>query len=445
MAISIYKDDSLNKNWISYFFDGDSGQLDPCFAAFKRIEKICDSEDSNEITNDLELADKVSVKIDLLRINKNHFDYMRELYKDKDPNLIIEKLELTYLSENYRLNGDIEFINQISPKMLTIEGDIWTVENIKALSLINWANVDLQFRFVVNSNIYLWFVNTPIQHFDFKSGQRLTFEWESIKLFIEKYEFEKDEDEKKGIDNVKLFRTDTGSFLFIPLDTIFYISCSGFKEIFKENDINKQLSDLGAEYQFKDNGLIIPMRYSNRIFFELCDSELDYLNQNKDINKIFKEKHIELKIGNLYRLLEINKLLPDNFSNINFKYIDYCSTEIADYSISEIMDSLDWNDLKFIEIYKSYILSPDEFHFWWKMLCSKKSRFNLYSIFLKFNLLSECLTLLSLCSGCPELKFVSLKYLRTDAENEHEIIEQAERDFRQRFGFIWNVIISKIK
>ena len=163
----------------------------------------------------------------------------------------------------------------------------------------------------------------------------------------------------------------------------------------------------------------------------------------KDINQLFKVKHIKLRIKNWDRLLKINKLFPDDFSRINFQYQSYYPTEISEYSISEIMDNSDWINLKFIQIYKSINLSSDEFQFWWMMLRSGKTRFNLTRITLKFSLLSECLTVLSLCSDCPELKSVKLQYWKADAENEDEAVEQAKREFKQKYGFIENLIIRK--
>ena len=229
------------------------------------------------------------------------------------------------------------------------------------------------------------------------------------------------------------------------MDSIKRISYLGFTEILCSNHTKKEFADLGAQHQSNTDGFIVPMRFSNRVFIELGDVELDYLNQMKDINQTFNEKHIELNIKSLGRLHEINKLLPDYFSRINFKYIYDWSEEIAEYSISEIMDNPDWINLKFIEISYPYMLSLDEFQFWWIILRSSKTRFYITTIELKFILLSECLTVLSLCSDCPELKFVELRYSETDIKNEDEVIKQAKREFRQKFGFIQKLYIWKNK
>ena len=187
------------------------------------------------------------------------------------------------------------------------------------------------------------------------------------------------------------------------------------------------------------------MRYSNKIFIELGDDDLDCLNQYKNISKIFKEKQIKPIIKNLNSLLKIKKILPDDFYFIDFRYYNYFSKEKWKYSISDIMDNIDLINLKFWWIHQSFLLSPDEFQFWWKMLRFRKTRFNITTIDLKFSLLSKCLTVLSLCSGCPELRYVNLKYSKADAENEHEAVEQAKREFRQKFGFIHKLYILKFK
>ena len=347
---------------------------------------------------------------------------------------MIETLEIYYSNHDYISNEDIQFLNKISPKMLRIKRIKQTVENIKALASINCINIDTYFSnslWMINS--YLWFINTPIQLFDTQSGQRLTFEWKLMKFFIE----------NNQIENVKLLKTKTGNFLFIPLDVISLISCSGSREILSADEINKQFADLEVLHHFEDKGYIIPMGYTNRIFIKLDDSELKFLNQFKNISQIFKEKHVELKIKNLGRLPEINKLLPDDFYHINFEYFYDRSKVMKEYSVSKIMENLDWVNLKFIKIFIPSKLSPNEFQFWWIILDSSKTRFNLTSVYLKFSLLSEWLTALSLCLGCSEPKYVELCYSEVDAENEHEIIEQAKIEFIHKYGFIQRLVICK--
>ena len=125
-------------------------------------------------------------------------------------------------------------------------------------------------------SFYIWFINTPIHLIDFNSEQRRTFEWESIKFFIK----------NDKVKDINLLKTNSGNFLFIPLDTIDRILCSGFREIWSANYINKQFVDLDADHQFKTNGFVVPMGFSNKIFINLDDKDLNFLNQIKDINWI---------------------------------------------------------------------------------------------------------------------------------------------------------------
>ena len=330
--------------------------------------------------------------------------------------------------------------------------------------MINWANVDISFSDDSNEDISFWFINTPIQLYDSKAGQKINFEWESIKFsFIEKdvsveldingegesneNEFKKHRIWQHKIEEVKFLKTNTWDFLFIPLDTISFISCSRLWEISSAFDISKQFADLYIEHTFYKDGFVVPLRYSNKILIKPNDEELENcLNQCKYIYHIFKEKHLEIKINSLGRLLEINKLLSDDFSSISSTCIYYNESNIEDNSISEITNSPDWTNLKFLKIEKGRTLLPDEFQFWWKILRSRRTRFNLTTIYLKFSLLSECLTVLTLCSGCPQLESVKLGYSEADAENkdEDEVIEHAKREFRQNFGFIQKLEIRKV-
>ena len=159
----------------------------------------------------------------------------------------------------------------------------------------------------------------------------LTFEWKSIKIFIMENKIKK----------LKLIKTCTDYYLIIPLETIGRIIYSGFREILNSYDINKQFDYLSAQHQFNTDEFIVPIGYSNRINIELYDASLNYLTQMDDIFRIFKEKHINLTINNLSKLHEINKILPDDFSSINFTYHDYDTLKIAEDSISGIMDNQD--------------------------------------------------------------------------------------------------------
>ena len=414
-----------------------SDELDPCFAALKRIDRInVNDDESYSMVANLQLIAKTPIRIDFLYIlNKRVLSKMKELCTDKDVNFIIDSLQISYSNKDYISDEDAEFIKKISPKMFTINWNILTVNYIKTLALLNCTNIEAKVK--CNRNIissYLWFIKTPIQLFDFKSDQRQTFEWESIKFYIC----------KNKINKVKLVKANTGNYLFIPLYTIRRFFSSGFREIRSADNISQQFAEMEFEHEINTDWFIVPLWYSNRASINISYIYLDCLTQIVYIYRTFKQKHIQITTGNLGWLLKIKKQLPNDFTSFNFKYIESLLTEIPAYSISEIMADPDWSNLKLLWICQKSMLSPDELQFWCKMLQCRKTRFSITSINLEFSLLSECLTVLSLCSACPELESVKLQYLEADEENEHEEIENAEREFRQKFGFIQKFDIWKV-
>ena len=144
MAVSIKDINIFMNKLIPGFTDGDRYQLDPCFAAFKRISQIyAVSNSKDDLVVNLKLIGKASIRVDMLWITVYQFRKMSEFYKDKESNFMIETLKIYYFKQNNISDEDIEFINKISPKILIICGDIWTVENIKALGLLNCTKISV--------------------------------------------------------------------------------------------------------------------------------------------------------------------------------------------------------------------------------------------------------------------------------------------------------------
>ena len=69
MAISIYDKSDFRSKLIPHFIDGDIEQLDPCFAAFKRINKIsAQNENYDNLITNLKLIGKALIRVDYLWI-----------------------------------------------------------------------------------------------------------------------------------------------------------------------------------------------------------------------------------------------------------------------------------------------------------------------------------------------------------------------------------------
>ena len=356
----------------------------------------------------------------MLNIDKYNLRKIAKFYRDKEVNFILQSLYIgnRYCDDKFISDEDVDFINKLNPKMFEIDWNIFVAKHIKALSLLNCAYIKVYF-YEDNDHKYSSFLlsNTPLQFFDSKSNQMNTFEWESIKFFIPTWK----------IAQMKIIKTNTDYSLFIPLETIYHIKISRLKEISIEMDLNRQFADLKIEPWFEASGFIVPIKYFSKIFIVLDDLLISNYYQAIEFGKLFKEKQDKLTIENLVRLFEKLKLVPNGFSQINFKCFEIHLTNIEEYSKLEIMDYPNWISLKNSEIYSRFTLSHEEFQSWWNVLRSRRVRFNLTKIRLCFRLLSECLTVLSLCSDCPELKSIDFRFYEADTEDEHDKVEQAKK------------------
>ena len=168
MAISIYDEDSFEFKFIPHFINRKNDKLDPWFAAFKRIDCIkTSSKNLNFFIVNLQMVGKVSVRIDDLFIDKHVLRKISELYKDKEVNFMLNRLQINNCDFDYISDEEAKFINKINPKMFTIERINLTFENIKTLFFTklyeNWWIYLLFHReffpslFHKNSNPTFWF------------------------------------------------------------------------------------------------------------------------------------------------------------------------------------------------------------------------------------------------------------------------------------------------
>ena len=282
MAISINEQKYLNILYFLYYQGKKIFQVDSLFTNFKRIKQInmddvMDDRLNHFWTENLQMIDKPFVYIDLLKITYNNIVTMNERYKDKHVNFMVDSLEFAMKTHANLLNEDIEVLNKINPKFIDINGISWSLENIKALALLSCTNFNVDLNYFVYFSKLL-FLNTPIQLFDFSANQRVCFEWESILFNIDLFRFER----------VKLLVTDTTNYLFIPLNTIGMLTCSGFKSISSEHDFNKQFADIDIEQQTQINGFIIPLKYLDNTFFKFDENSIKLFDSSQEvISQIF--------------------------------------------------------------------------------------------------------------------------------------------------------------
>ena len=388
---------------------------------------------NKNLNKNLRIIEQASIHATILNISDENLKIIDEFYKDRHINLMIDYLFLYYNSQTDISNRDIEVLNKINPKALLINKIRRTLENIKSLTLLNCINISAKFVFGFN-RFELSFLCAPFQLFSIELAQRQSFECDSVAFNIDLNKFEK----------IKFIKSSTFGCLFIPFDTIYDIKYSRLKQISSTHDLSKQFAGLNTDQLAETNGFIFPLKYLHKIFFELDDQTVKLFDSSQEIiHQILKARYINWIIYNFGRFLEINKLLSDHFSRINFKYSYSNSESKEDESLFEIMNSPDYIEPTFSGVRRDFILPPDELNLVWKLLRSSKTRFNITSVSFKLRLLSECLAVLTLCADCPELESVDLWYEEADVENKQKTIESAKIEFAKKFGPIKSLNIIK--
>ena len=387
-------------------------------------------------TQNLWLIDKASIHIDFLWISDENFQIMSRFFKDQQTNFIIDGIELSNDCKTFLLNEDIEVLNQINPKVLTINQASLTYESIKALTLLKWESINVKLKDNYSPLFKISFFKAPVQLFDSKAKETLSFEWESIVVKVNQNKF----------NDMVLFSTDTIDYLFIPFETINEIQCSKFKEVSTKHGISKKFDNLNIRQKVKTNGIIIPLKCLHKVSFLFLKYMARLFDSNQEfIDKIFKAKYIDWTISYLNEVLEIKNLLPDHFPCINFAYINMNSKRFTEKHLFEIMYRQDYIEWRFSEIRNKSILTSNEFILMWEILNSSRIKFTLTSISLSFETLSECMKVLSLCADCFELDSVDLQYKEAEAETEQETIRIEKAKFMKKFGPIRNLRIMKIR
>ena len=120
--------------------------------------------------------------------------------------------------------------------------------------------------------------------------------------------------------------------------------------------------------------------------------------------------------------------------NIDFKNIK-----------EDFIDELKLIEPKVIEIWIDHTPSPVELELVSVLLCFRRTKFSFSRITLKFKLLSEWLSTLSLCANCTELESVEFEYSKVDLDNENKLVKSSIHDFRKKFWFIKNLSINHKK
>ena len=134
------------------------------------------------------------------------------------------------------------------------------------------------------------------------------------------------------------------------------------------HDLNKQFAGLDIQQSFKTSGFLVPLKCLIRLLFLFCDSMVKRFYSNREVmNIIFSVRYIDWKIRNLCELLQINGLLPDCYSRINFSCPFITSEKMKERQLTDILNNKEWIESKFKVIEIMYKLPSDEFNLVWKI------------------------------------------------------------------------------
>ena len=301
-----------------------------------------------------------------------------------------------------------------------------TFNDIKGCLSLNSINLEIAFKRYNNSRFILTFINSPIMLFNYSSNEKLYYVCQSIKLKLYDEEFKKLVLLKRKSDDYK-----SSAYLHIPLDMFKVLVLSKFKTTIDSQELDKQFKYFKDQGLIVNSGFIIPLKQLDQAYF--YGGFLDKVKENKDVSsEVFKTRRVDLQITTLDELLEIKQLAPENVSHFYYSLESYKKDVYINVDKETINDLISIKP-KFTEI---LINKQESSELILKLLHSRKSRSNLTSVTLKFNLLSEWIEVLSLFVDCQELQFISLSYLKSDVENEKQAIESAVTDFRKKFEFI---------
>ena len=138
-------------------------------------------------------------------------------------------------------------------------------------------------------------------------------------------------------------------------------------------------------------------------------------------------------------------MFPELVSHANYLLSNSSLVSNARNIEVDLINELSLIEPKVIEIWINHTLSPAELELVSILLCSRRTKFSLSKITLKFKLLSEWLSILSLCASCTEIESIEFEYSEVDLDNENELVKSSVQNFRKKFGFITNLTINHKK
>ena len=415
-----------------YFIDGDIDRPNSIFAPFKLVDwAILNTSEVSDLAQKLKMVDKAWLCINELFISTDDIEILFKSFGDRLRSLKANKLEILKVSNEEISYEAVEALNLINPCTLYFKNFDWSYDTFKMLFSLNSENIEAKFDSCSSKSHILNFTEVNLVMFDSKQNR-------SMKLMCRSTIIEVAE---KYFTEFCLLKAD--KYKFSNSDCFFIPFASILKLKIIENMVDKsstknenQLAPINEDIDVLQ-GLIIPVNqlslatfYSSFWFINSCKENLIVANE-----LLRKAREVNWICDDLNEITELENIFQDDFYRIKF------SLNSVIFLNQRKNQEIELTDIELISPTFSYIMNDktifeDDLKIIWNLLSSRRTRYNITGVNLKLYLLSECLTVLSLCEKCPELNSISLKFYKWDVSDEKEAINRAIKKFRRNFGFI---------
>ena len=422
-----------------YFIRGDVDRPNFIFAPFKLVHRVyLETREVSALTKNLEIIDKAWLLINELVVSIRDIEMLYESLGERLQSLKVNKL--TIVNDFYKgqiSDKAVEVINLINPCTSYFEDLKWSYATFKMLFSLNSENIEAEFGNYWSKSkshiLKLTGVNLAI----FNSRQN-----HSMKLMRRSIVIEVAEGGFKGIRLLKAYKFSNSDCLVIPLKSILKLMIFDYK-VDKSSTKNDNQLDLINEDTDISQGLIIPVNQLSLATF-YSSFRFNSWKENFIVNELLrKARKVNWMVNSLNLTTKIENIFPDDFNRIKSSF--YTNNFINSENNQEI--GLGDLELKFQKL-SLFSISPNRlkvnFEIIQKLLSSRRTRYNITGVKLDLDLLSKCLTVLSLCEKCPELESVSLTFRKWDKKDEKETIDSAIKEFRRNFGFIPLIEINQL-
>ena len=423
-----------------YFIKGDVDRPNFILAPFKLIHLVyLETIEVSALTKKLEIIDKAWLRINELEVSDWDFEM---LYKSLGERLTCLKVnKLTIVNDYFEQISDkaVEVLNLINPCTSSFEYLNWWYDTFKMLFSLNSENIEAKFNICWSEprSIMLKLTEVNLAIIDSKQNHSMKLKCSSTIIEISWENWKE----------ICLLKADKYKFsdsdcLVIPLKSILKLMIFDNEED-KSSTKNDNQLDLINEDTDISQGLIIPVNQLQLATF-YSSFWFNSWKENLIVNELLrKARKVNWMVNSLNLITKIENIFPDDFNRIKSSF--YTNNFINSENNQEI--GLGDLELKFQKLSLCSI-SPNRlkvnFEIIQKLLSSRRTRYNITGVKLDLDLLSKCLTVLSLCEKCPELESVSLTFRKWDKKDEKETIDSAIKEFRRNFGFIPLIEINQL-